>query len=265
MKLKQNFLTFIVALIMLTFVSGEENERIVGGFPVSIKHVPYQISLQTLKPDGRSRHFCGGSIISKKFIVTASHCVYDEIADEIVVLAGTSNHKKNGTKIKVEKIIMHENYNDKITDFDIAILKLENELKFSKSIQPIALPYLNESIPDDTMCIVSGWGDTDLLYRTKHLRAAKVPISNQKTCVKNYDSMGYKVTPRMICAGYKKGGRDSCQGDSGGPLACKIRRKKQPILVGIVSWGYLCAQPIFPGVYSRVSVLRQWIRDQTGV
>lgn len=108
---------------------------------------------------------------------------------------------------------MHENYNAKITDFDIAILKLETELKFSKSIQPITLPYLNESIADDTMCLVSGWGDTDVLYRTKQLRAAKVPISNQKKCVKNYEGMGYKVTPRMICAGYKKGGRDSCNGN----------------------------------------------------
>lgn len=180
-------------------------------------------------------------------------------------MAGTSYHKKNGTAVKVEKIILHRSYNYKNSDYDIAILQLENKLNFSKAIQPIALPNIGESISDDTMCLVSGWGDTDVLYRTKSLRAAEVPIVNQNYCVKTYKTMQYEVTPRMICAGFKKGGKDSCQGDSGGPLACKIKRQKEPTLFGIVSWGFLCAQPIFPGVYARVSVLRQWIHDQTGV
>ena len=57
------------------------------------------------------------------------------------------------------------------------------------------------------------------------------------------------VDETMMCAA--KSGKDSCQGDSGGPLFDKENR----ILVGVVSWGYGCAQPSFPGVYSRISTV----------
>lgn len=54
------------------------------------------------------------------------------------------------------------------------------------------------------------------------------------------------------------GGIDSCQGDSGGPLFTQ-----QPFeLVGIVSWGEGCAQPRFPGVYTKVAAFVDWIRDR---
>lgn len=60
----------------------------------------------------------------------------------------------------------------------------------------------------------------------------------------------------MICAGrMHSGGIDSCQGDSGGPMVDKKSRQ----LIGIVSSGYRCAYPKFPGVYTKVSVLRDWI------
>lgn len=61
----------------------------------------------------------------------------------------------------------------------------------------------------------------------------------------------------MICAGYKAGGIDACQGDSGGPLVADYK------LVGVVSWGKGCATN--PGVYARVSYVRNWIRNVTGI
>lgn len=146
--------------------------------------------------------------------MTASHCVDDEEAEKLIVVAGTANHKEKGTRVKVAKVFMHEMYNDRTVDYDIAVLELENQLNFTKSIQPVKLPDFNETVPDGTMCLVSGWGDrdVDMLIRTKKLRAAKVPIVNQQQCVKTYASKQDLVTPRMLCAGYKKGGRDACQG-----------------------------------------------------
>lgn len=93
----------------------------------------------------------------------------------------------------------------------------------------------------------------------------------------------------MICAGFKNGGKDSCQGnsdevillknpfrkfrtliyiltgDSGGPMATISKIDGTPRLVGIVSWGYGCAQPNYPGVYGRVLAGREWILEKSGV
>lgn len=63
----------------------------------------------------------------------------------------------------------------------------------------------------------------------------------------------------MICAGYATGGKDSCEGDTGGPFVVKKN------LVGIVSWGKGCAAPGSPRVLVKVSAVRAWIKDKTGI
>lgn len=199
------------------------------------------------------------------FIIKLVHFRPD-IPHKYTVLAGSSFHNKPGQRVKVKRFISHEDYGKlNNIDNDIALVELATPLTVSESVKVIALPKMNETISDETKCLVSGWGVTNRFEwkdRSK-LRAVEVPIFNFENCKKSY---GEKVTPRMICAGYEEGGKDACPGDSGGPLKCSSTdRDGTPTLYGIVSWGFDCALPRYPGVYTRVTALREWIHNKTGL
>lgn len=181
--------------------------KIVGGLPIGIEIAPYQISLQT-----RNFHICGGSVISENFILTAAHCTSGQSVSSLTIRAGSDLYKYGGVVVKVEKILQHEKFDYSKIDFDFSLLKLAEPLTFSKQISPIALPSQDEPVEDDSLCFVTGWGNTQNSQESRDkLRAAFVPSVNQEECNTAYESFG-GVTDRMICAGYKVGGKDACQG-----------------------------------------------------
>lgn len=228
--------------------------KIVGGLPIGIEVAPHQVSLQL-----RDFHICGGSVISENFVLTAAHCTSGSSAKDMKVRAGSDLYRSGGVSIQVEEIFQHEKFDYFTIDYDFSVLKLTEALNFSDQIKVIALPSLNEEVDDNTLCLVTGWGNTqNALESREKLRGAYVPSVNQKECSTAYSDFG-GITDRMICAGYKIGQIDACQGDSGGPLVANNK------LVGVVSWGYMCAKPNYPGVYSRVASVRDWIKEKSGV
>lgn len=111
------------------------------------------------------------------------------------------------------------------------------------------------------MCILTG--ETQNPNESDdELRMIEIPIVSQNQCQRRYDS---RVTSRMICAGLMRGGKDSCFGDSGGPLACTINGST--VLVGVVSFGpdEECGKPNAPGIYSKISTVRDWISEKANV
>uniref|UniRef100_A0A1B0EXX5 Vitamin K-dependent protein C n=1 Tax=Phlebotomus papatasi TaxID=29031 RepID=A0A1B0EXX5_PHLPP len=124
----------------------------------------------------------------------------------------------------------------------------------------VELPLQNKRINQTIVMLVSGWGLTNKSSErvSNELLAVNVPTVSYKKCQKIYKKIR-NVTPRMFCAGYNEGAKDTCEGDSGGPLV------KDRVQYGIVSWGYGCAIKGFPGVYARVASVRNWIRNVTGI
>lgn len=107
---------------------------------------------------------------------------------------------------------------------------------------------------------MSGWGtlSSGSSSLPTILQAVTVNIVSSSDCHKAYESYG-GITDNMICAAVSGGGKDACQGDSGGPLVA------DESLVGLVSWGVGCAEANYPGVYSNVAALRDFVVDETGV
>ncbi|XP_066999473.1 trypsin-7 isoform X2 [Anabrus simplex] len=227
--------------------------RIVGGELADIKDIPYQVSLQF-----NGQHGCGASIISNEWAITAAHCVKGVAVDNMQVRAGSSFHASGGSLHQVSEMHYHSNYGKPYRmDYDIAVIKVSPAFTFSDTVKAVSLQ--DNSVSAGTEAVVSGWGYTQENegVNSPQLRKVSVPVIDRTYC----DSEYYPddISPRMICAGYEAGGKDACQNDSGGPLVANGN------LVGVVSWGLGCAEADRPGVYTDVSVLRDWIKSTTGV
>ncbi|XP_078357726.1 trypsin-3-like [Oculina patagonica] len=243
------------------------SSRIVGGKVTSIQKWPWQVGLQSPHDGGI---FCGGSLINQEWVITAAHCIADFTSRESscvdpdprrrfkVVLGESDLKKREGHEIyrDVSKICMHQSYNERTMDYDIALLHLSKAVNYSDAISPICLPDSARNYRPGTRCFVTGWGHIrESGPVSDRLRVAQVPIIEHGKCAKMYQ--GSRITSRMLCAGYEQGRIDSCQGDSGGPLACLENGTFR--LAGAVSWGHGCAKRNQPGVYANIDYFLSWI------
>ncbi|XP_077467777.1 transmembrane protease serine 13a isoform X1 [Stigmatopora argus] len=236
----------------------QSTSRIIGGSVAQKGQWPWQTSLHF----GIS-HVCGGVLIAPDFVLTATHCFPDDHPQARDpkywrVYAGTVSQDDLPVPFLVEKIILHENYNNVTKDYDIALLKLSAPVSFDADVHPACLPVHGQKFPHGTTCWTSGFGTTTAGEEkgSRELMEVTVDIIGTEVCG-SPRVYGSAVTDNMICAGFLEGGRDSCQGDSGGPLVCEI--DKVWYLAGLTSWGLGCGEGNRPGVYSRVSRLLPWI------
>ncbi|XP_073669986.1 trypsin-like isoform X3 [Paramisgurnus dabryanus] len=265
-KMKFNALCVCIAGVILLNISGSFcqafvcgqaplNTKIVGGEDASAGSWPWQVSIQSNTYGG---HFCGGSLISPSWVLSAAHCFQSVSTDTIVVYIGRQSQtdsNPNEISSTVSQVFTHPSYSSSSEDNDIALLQLSSPVEFSNYIQPVCLAAAGSTVDAGTMTWITGWGklNPNSNQLPAILQEVEIPIVSDSTCKNAYAGL----TDNMICAGLSQGGKDSCQGDSGGPLVVKI--DTQWIQSGIVSYGQGCAEPGYPGVYTKVSNYEDWI------
>lgn len=173
---------------------------------MNITQIPWQVALLY-----NGQQACGGSIISKRWILTAGHCIYGvPNAKRYKVLVGTADNEKGGKKYSIASYVVHKNYNFRTIDYDFGLIELTHELSFNERIQPVQLPKVEDDhIPTGSCVLVSGWGKVNSSHTvgTRYLRAVELLTFDQNSCRNTYTDFN-NVTERMFCAGIIKGGKN---------------------------------------------------------
>merc|ERR1712110_1086229 len=248
------------------------SDRIVGGKEVNPKYkLPYQVLVSPCNKQGQC-FMCGGTILNKRYVVTAAHCLYAgkdlmtlKGGSKFRVMLGEHDHcKATSSFVLASAVHKHPKFDPSSPsgDNDIAILKLAKDLTFSDKIKPVCLPTSATKDYSGKASTVSGWGGTKAYTplnpvdqpRQCALKEAILNIlkPSDKKCS---DFIGDSSSTTQLCAWAK--GKDACQGDSGGPLT--VAENGKYVLLGVVSYGSGCAAE-HPGVYARVQGFLPWIK-----
>jgi secreted trypsin-like serine protease len=241
--------------------------QIVGGQEASECEWNWQIGL---KKRPNSNPFCGGTLISSEWVVTAAHCVVRRHTGvtnyDFWVSAGDYDHTVSSNKEQFQRasiVIAHPDYETVTSGHDIALVKVENAFDLGGCIGSVCLP--TEDIEPDSNCWISGWGTLSSGgSQPNMMMEAKVKIISNSDCVNKYDYNVKSITENMLCAQGNNAFNettDACHGDSGGPLVCKDSSSGIWSLYGATSWGRGCADPKYPGVWARVYNYVDWIED----
>ena len=263
--------------------------RIINGNIASNTQIPWQVALITQPLDPYQSYTCSGSLIADRWIVTAAHCIQElkQKKQEAYVLVGTRNLQdtQQGQIIKVKQHNIHEQYNDRTYDNDIALLELERVIDFvkcEKNCQVIDL--ITPTIEKQNALITSpvqiaGWGVLEdcenshsficqqysgQMIRNPELYPTILRYTTLKLnhCLSSSLYQTEQITNNMLCAESPTliNPTDTCFGDSGAGLTVQNGTEK-PYLLGIASWGVGCAKQGYAGVYTRVANYTGWINN----
>jgi len=171
-------------------------------------------------------------------------------------ILGNDTDGANPEEYKIEKIIPHENYNPRTFDNDIAVLKFDTDVEFKVGIKPVCLPSKTPGLLEENFerkgVYITGWGAVRFRGPTSNiLLQGNILVSPQSSCKEKFSQFkNVEIGDTKICARDVRDRIDACQGDSGGPMVISERgpdKKYRFHLIGVVSFGYRCNVPGFPG------------------
>ncbi|WP_096086831.1 trypsin-like serine protease [Agaribacterium haliotis] len=259
---------FSLAFSAVSFAESLEPENVVpfvvGGQDALRGEYPWQVLIT-------SGVRCGGTIIDKRWVLTAAHCTDGTAASEWTVYAGAHDRSRVNSDsrvqaVRVKRIVEHPQWNNYTLQHDMALLELSSDLEFNSAVQAIELadsrPAINEPV------YVSGWGETNSSPGTTILQEGRLQVVSQNACANALRDVN-SVSADMLCAGFENGAIGGCYGDSGGPLVYQSRTRSGFVngwrLAGVVSWGRpgCTSYTVFSDVSAQASD-NGWIKTTIG-
>ncbi|XP_051170630.1 uncharacterized protein LOC127287635 [Leptopilina boulardi] len=239
----------IVCCYLITFFAyGINGGGIKGKFHngelVEAEAIPYQVSLQQ-----RGFHFCGGSILNEKWVLTAAHCFKDIDVSQVFIVAGT-NDRTRGQRHKLDKSFRHRNYyENQDRENDIGLIKISGKFIYSSTVSPISLPNRN-MLKNNKNVVITGWGQTGTHEGSPNqLQFINSKIYDHSLCKQHYPNL-----QTYFCS-FSRMGQGTCMGDSGGPI---VMGDYQVGIAAAVHY-YGCAKG-YPDIHTNVYLFVDWIK-----
>ncbi|XP_018562088.1 venom protease-like [Anoplophora glabripennis] len=246
---------------------------VTGGEPSLVKEFPH-MAIIGYGESNNIQWYCGGSLISKRFVLTAAHCLTSKAGEAKYIRLGdldlsTEQDDADPQDYTIIRRIPHPSFKPPARYHDIALLEVDREVALSAYVSPACLN--TEREVNHTRLTATGWGDTRFggNSSTFLMKVDLNHIFNNK-CVEVFGRYSTTLLPNgivddfQVCAGGIIG-QDTCQGDSGGPLQVPDRERsflvKVHSLIGVTSFGKACGLSKSPGVYTRISNYLPWIES----
>ncbi|XP_070508020.1 chymotrypsin-2-like isoform X2 [Chironomus tepperi] len=229
---------------------GQWEGRIVGGTAAFLGQFPYQVSLRSMQ----NSHFCGGFIISNRWLGSAAHCTAPRTIGNTRAVVGAIHRSTGGVTHNLARFINHPNYQAQTLENDVSLIQTMNSIVFNNMVAPVALG--STFIGGGANAVATGFGQTGRNgpSSTGLLWVGLRTITNDECRRKFSSANAQRILDSIICT-FTRVGQGTCMGDSGGPLVSNGN------VIGIVSWGIPCASGS-PDVYTRVSSYRAWMMSQ---
>ncbi|XP_058115936.1 venom serine protease-like [Anopheles ziemanni] len=239
-----------------------KTRTIVGGTPTQANEFPMMAALL----DSVSKKlFCGATIVTERFVLTAAHCLLGRVVSTTGILVGDQNIASStdtpySQVLLVSTFISNPGYNDTTRVNDIALVRTTNEIVFNPGVGRVCLPFrLSSSLFTGTRVSALGWGTIDFGAPTSsELLQTSLTVIAQGECS---TKLSRTIQSSQICT--FAAGNDTCQNDSGGPLYYTDPNNQLVYDVGVVGFGVACASN-FPSVNARVTSYLDWIASTTG-
>uniref|UniRef100_A0A182SK09 Peptidase S1 domain-containing protein n=1 Tax=Anopheles maculatus TaxID=74869 RepID=A0A182SK09_9DIPT len=205
---------------------------------------------------------CGGAIISDNTVVTAANCVYGLNPRTIQIKGGewrlgVDAEPKTFQIVRVKDIVYHPAYNPTTLNYDVAMLVLEDRLKFDTHIGAICLDE-NDVVPSASYenCVTTGWGKEVLKIHIQNALMQQMSISLLSEAESQSQLQRNGFAPESHICGRPSG--DACEVDVGSALACADTSGAY-YLKGVYSADNGCNRPDQIVSFSNIDV--QWIKQ----